>query len=1354
MMMAYDLQGNEVFCRNYNQGEFISVIQTDDGGFLAMGYTNSTVNVPNSPVDVYSNQRPSYIGSGDYLYYNPVSSTNMSHFNAEVHWDNILNEYVSDSYSKKGSRPFLVKTDANGDILWNFQYGGFNFKTNEDEAFGQKMLWGDIVKNGTGYLLVYSTQTHNTNISVQAHLKYKSFVISIDKDGFVLWKQQILSDGDLIESIAKHPTQNKYVLSGNRQYAAVLDANNTYQMFNQSVVVTEITPNSTGFTYNWNINGKNHLEYGAVLSTPTVSRLRSKSTDVDYKSNGDIVLPFIDNCEYCTGSKHNIGSGKVVVISSPNATPTTINIGLCNAYDFKIGVTPTNDGGFALVTSKGKYDATGNNLSVLDQTDPDLRSLFPDSWFTDDSRTNLVWWVGDQLHDWLKYWDTDTYIIKFNSSNIEEWDQTYDSHDEPRAAYPGDLKKQECVYAISQAQDGSFVVSGNSSHNFDDCMLLKTFSPCQQDLAFDTSADLIVNSNTTWSTNKIIGHNIIIDNNSTLTIDGATIEFGDYQQLGRMIGVHIKPGAKLKLINGAKLTSVQNCNDSKWLGINVYGNKSLSQTESNQGTIEIVGTASNPVVIENADDAISTRGFISYMTNNIDWNSFGGIIKATHCVFKNNLRDVAFWKYENKEGAINKPNISFFEYCTFTKDRPYANPTAYRAGMVSMWGVKGVRFTACTFDNDFIALEKQQNTNGIYSIDARFKVDWKCTAMNPTDGCTSADSSYFKGMYCGIRMLYTNWSLVGPYTVINGTEFKSINGVYDGGNSNNSFTRNSFYTPKNSSSAANQPAPYGLYLDYSSGYVVEENYFKGSGTGVYNAGVVVNNSGSLHNNIYKNTFDNEYMGIDAQDQNRNYTGKKGLELLCNNLSNGTYDITVQGDYSNSSHGIQLNQGSAINLASNTFSLSGGTYGDYYVEPGYINYHHHNPAYGSNPLNVKPQDYNGNIYLIGYDVTYNNCPSNINTGKTIGAYKEELAAAQQAVDNKQLTLEELLNTEDNWQLEADILFASQNSDWYNVYMDLMAQSPYLDHGIIESLILDSTFPDLMLRNIMLANPDAPKASHLMGLIYQRNMPAWMVADIENGTSSYGAKEKLEGEIAANIGIQHDAISSILGLYAASESYNGLDSIVDLLESRTEISYQYMLADAYIDNGQHNLVNTLVSGIPQLDDYSSQDAFDYADFQSWYNLRVSMAEQGLAWTDMNETQKATVLALASSGNDNLPMLWANTVLNLIDMPSYYSEEVRIPNVPSLKMDSSNDETVSPETLIKVYPNPASDLVQVYVGDILDGTALLYSLDGVLIVSQELKMGTAIFDVTTLASGTYIVKILSEEAVPRSIKIVVQH
>ena len=150
---------------------------------------------------------------------------------------------------------------------------------------------------------------------------------------------------------------------------------------------------------------------------------------------------------------------------------------------------------------------------------------------------------------------------------------------------------------------------------------------------------------------------------------------------------------------------------------------------------------------------------------------------------------------------------------------------------------------------------------------------------------------------------------------------------------------------------------------------------------------------------------------------------------------------------------------------------------------------------------------------------------------------------------------------------------------------------------------------------------------------------------------------------------------------------------------------MLADAYIDNGQHNLVNTLVSGIPQLVNYSSQDALDYADFQSWYNLRVSMAEEGLSWTDMNETQKATVIALASSGNENPPMLWANSVLDLLGISSYYEEEVRIPDMPSFKTENSNIESVNPETLIRVYPNPASDLVQVaeYGNQILDSSLI---------------------------------------------------
>ena len=51
-------------------------------------------------------------------------------------------------------------------------------------------------------------------------------------------------------------------------------------------------------------------------------------------------------------------------------------------------------------------------------------------------------------------------------------------HDGPREAFPGDLKKQECMYNIVQAQDGGLVICGNNSRNFDDNYLVKLHDDC------------------------------------------------------------------------------------------------------------------------------------------------------------------------------------------------------------------------------------------------------------------------------------------------------------------------------------------------------------------------------------------------------------------------------------------------------------------------------------------------------------------------------------------------------------------------------------------------------------------------------------------------------------------------------------------------------------------------------------------------------------------------------------------------------------------------------------------------------------------------------------------------------------
>jgi hypothetical protein len=477
-----------------------------------------------------------------------------------------------------------------------------------------------------------------------------------------------------------------------------------------------------------------------------------------------------------------------------------------------------------------------------------------------------------------------------------------------------------------------------------------------------------------------------------------------------------------------------------------------------------------------------------------------------------------------------------------------------------------------------------------------------------------------------------------------------------------------------------------------------------------------------------------------------------LEFLCNDFNFDDYDIFVNGDPNQSSHGIKRNQGSLSSLAGNLFSHSGGLYSDYYNLVDYVNYHHHDPNYGGNPINVEPKD-NLNVNLFSYFELYAPCDIKINSGKSSGDWQNDLANAEQSMHTDEALLIQLLNEAGNWQLEAEILFASQFGDWYNVYIDLINQSPFLDHGIIESLINNSDFPDLMLRNVLLANPDAAKAQHLLQLIYLRNMPSWMVEDIEAGKSSYGAREVLEGRIGLNKGIQQNAIAQLLAIYGGSISYNGLDSAISLLSRREEVPYSYLLADAYLTKGQYTEALTLVNNLPQTHTLSENEVLNYPSYQSWYSLCAQLAERNQTWLDADSTQIATLHFLADSTNHNAPMLWANHALSLIGEETTYREPVYLPNpigqkteAPIALADDENNE------LVKVYPNPASDVINIISPMVVAGQVVLFDLTGKLVLQTEVLYGTALLNVQDLTPGVYFAKIYMDNEELETKKVVV--
>ena len=103
----------------------------------------------------------------------------------------------------------------------------------------------------------------------------------------------------------------------------------------------------------------------------------------------------------------------------------------------------------------------------------------------------------------------------------------------------------------------------------------------------------------------------------------------------------------------------------------------------------------------------------------------------------------------------------------------------------------------------------------------------------------------------------------------------------------------------------------------------------------------------------------------------------------------------------------------------------------------------------------------------------------------------------------------------------------------------------------------------------------------------------------------------------------------------------------------------------------------------------------------------------------------------------------VTSITETVTTYSPTTAIASVQSLAQN------------IKVFPNPASDLVAVQLGSLTkeDVVAELYDLSGKLIMKSSISQGSTIayFDIRTLYSGEYLIKIISgQEIVTKKVMI----
>ncbi len=199
--------------------------------------------------------------------------------------------------------------------------------------------------------------------------------------------------------------------------------------------------------------------------------------------------------------------------------------------------------------------------------------------------------------------------------------------------------------------------------------------PCSY-MCFESShynqRHVTISSNTTWDTTNVEsafpGSAMwsAATNNTVKFVEGITIDSGITLTIGAGVNLLFGPNGKVIVKKGGRLIVNGTATDSclfgpacqlEWNGIEVWGDSAITQFVGTgytlQGYLDM-----DYCVVEHARTAV-TLGKPGTLENN------GGVIKAYHCSFLNNVHDVVFQPYRN-----------------FVNTGPYY-PTAYNISLLS-----------------------------------------------------------------------------------------------------------------------------------------------------------------------------------------------------------------------------------------------------------------------------------------------------------------------------------------------------------------------------------------------------------------------------------------------------------------------------------------------------------------------------------------------------------------------------------------------------------------------------------------------------------------------------------------------
>jgi hypothetical protein len=514
---------------------------------------------------------------------------------------------------------------------------------------------------------------------------------------------------------------------------------------------------------------------------------------------------------------------------------------------------------------------------------------------------------------------------------------------------------------------------------------------------------------------------------------------------------------------------------------------------------------------------------------------------------------------------------------------------------------------------------------------------------------------------------------------------------------------------------------YGLYLNNSKYFWVEDNDFRSNMHTNNGVGLIVQNCGAYPNEIYRNRFKNLSQGISAQQQNGNVFSNDGLQILCNDFDICAADVLVPLP-KQTSYGIAPSQGTysedpvPTDMAGNLFYIPGPANGDF----DDINNHGRHVTYyyplNNNDDDVIPVDltnfppYN-TVTLIPVEVDppwtpETGCPSGIEGGGTgTGELRDQMAEAQQKIDSTENLLAMLVDGGSTDELQEEVEY-SLPPEAMALYTELIDNSPYLSDTVVSTAIeKEEVLPGAMIRDVMVANPHTAKNDELINKLDERwtPLPEYMKEQILQGKNIVSVKEKTESKLAKFMLDKSRAMNELARNFR-NDTVGEVDSLMALYGMDNSVESKYRLAFLSGEQGAWGMGLTTLNNIPSQFELNVEQQAEYEYIVQFYNLLASM--NGLV-TDSVKVQELTGIMEQEKGEASMYAL--NMLIDLGEVE--YDEPIEMPDfMKSAAVEgsfTSLSNTPLPQSL-KVMPNPAKNYIIVEYKLEMAGNALIEFCD----------------------------------------------